>query len=137
MIRIADTLTGPLDFERWKSRTPRGRMREAVFEDPERIRSVRNLHGRELYAAYLKSPYWQGFRRSLLGDLGRWCRRCGVPTIRQRVELHHRHYETVGLERYSDILILCPMCHAREHDQTSGTWPATPQNARHGAEAAF
>jgi len=48
------------------------------------------------------------------------CADCGG---QQKLELHHRHYETVGNESPGDLVALCRDCHeARHRDITGDFW---------------
>lgn len=66
------------------------------------------------YRDYLKSPHWYSFR-------ARWYRKMGNPPCSRchrshALELHHRLYNRLGAERFSDVVGLCRSCHAATHD---------------------
>lgn len=70
------------------------------------------------YKEYLDSPewfevkkrVWDRVRREHGGSLV--CERCGAPG---RGECHHRTYDRLGNECLSDLLHVCPECHAFLH----------------------
>lgn len=61
------------------------------------------------YRRYIESAEWRLTRYRAL-KAARWmcssCGRSGLP-----LEVHHRHYETLGNERLSDLRVLCRRCH--------------------------
>ena len=73
------------------------------------------------YGQYLKSPHWHKFRSLCLlsvfdRDLHLYmCESCKRKFPRTEMEVHHRHYSTVGNESREDVLVLCQDCHASKH----------------------
>ena len=78
------------------------------------------------YGDYLNSHDWKSRRDRFKRDAGGRCQNCGREGERTRVgksrghsghliwtglEIHHLHYESLGREETSDILVLCPDCH--------------------------
>lgn len=66
------------------------------------------------YREYLQSPHWASFR-------ARWYRKMGNPPCsrchQQRpLDLHHRSYNRLGVERMSDVTGLCRACHGTTHE---------------------
>jgi len=43
------------------------------------------------------------------------CEVCGV--VPYRIEVHHKHYNTLGRENPSDLILLCPECHRVEDEK--------------------
>jgi len=64
------------------------------------------------YAEYLKTAHWQRVRALALEQAGHVCDLCGHD---DRLEVHHRTYERVGMERQSDLIVLCYDCHRDFH----------------------
>jgi 5-methylcytosine-specific restriction endonuclease McrA len=64
------------------------------------------------YKEYLDSPEWAKRRIRKLKSVGWQCERCGV---NQYLNIHHRHYNTLGNERNGDLEVLCRDCHRLEH----------------------
>lgn len=79
----------------------------------------------EYYREYLRSPHWQGVRKRSLARVGHRCERCGIGGS---LQVHHKHYETLGRERVCDIEVLCPMCHQIADDERART---SAQRARY------
>lgn len=69
------------------------------------------------YAAYLQSEHWQEKRKEAHRRFGGECRACCSTTD---LQVHHRHYQTLGEENViRDLLLLCSVCHYgihRDHD---------------------
>ena len=64
------------------------------------------------YREYLDSPAWWAARGRAFAALGHACQGCG----RQgRLEVHHKHYRTLGHERPEDLMVLCKFCHEKMH----------------------
>lgn len=60
----------------------------------------------------LESKRWKELRRRRIREVGGKCERCGASGV---LELHHRHYQTLGEERPSDVEVVCRRCHAEGH----------------------
>ena len=41
------------------------------------------------------------------------CETCGIKNV--QLQLHHRHYKTIGVEAISDLELLCINCHQQRH----------------------
>ena len=79
------------------------------------------------YEAYLQSVGWKRRRAAKMRVDGKWiedangnrvfvcCDRCESFGRPSAMHVHHRSYENVGNEKFSDLEILCPMCHSCEH----------------------
>ena len=68
------------------------------------------------YAVHLGSFYWQRIRYRKFIAVDWTCERCGDQTA--ELELHHRHYDTLGFEEIDDLEVLCGDCHRLEHGKT-------------------
>jgi hypothetical protein len=72
------------------------------------------------YLAYLNSPGWRVVRNRALKRSGFQCSKCPA---RRELHVHHKTYERLGMERDSDVEVLCSTCHRGEHlenpEQTS------------------
>lgn len=55
---------------------------------------------------YLRSERWQKTRKAALVQTRYRCQSCGLPTKR----VVHRHYRTVGFERFEDLRVECGRC---------------------------
>lgn len=72
---------------------------------------------RRKYQAYLRSPYWLGFRRGILKRRNK-CKKCGS---KKDLRVHHKRYyddkglSVLGRERAKDVIVLCKKCHEKEH----------------------
>ncbi len=79
------------------------------------------------YQAYLRSNAWQRVRWRKIQTDGDWIDRT-LQTLRctctrtvhiRDIEIHHRHYRTLGNESLGDLEISCIDCHA-EKDANRG-----------------
>ena len=64
------------------------------------------------YQAYLRSSEWQVKRKLVLDYYGNRCAVCNSPV---RVDVHHRRYDNIGSERFTDMITLCEVCHSLFH----------------------
>lgn len=71
------------------------------------------MHSAE-YKETIKSAKWRALKRQKERMTGGICERCEWPF--GGLELHHKHYDTLGHERPWDVELLCKRCH-READQ--------------------
>ena len=66
----------------------------------------------ETYQEYLSSRYWQWRRKVKLFKAGYACEKCGS---KKRLEVHHKHYRSLGRESNRDLQALCRACHSSFH----------------------
>lgn len=64
------------------------------------------------YRKYIKSKAWQRIRTRAIEHADGQCRKCGS---RMNIQVHHKHYQTLGRERLSDLDVICRQCHADGH----------------------
>lgn len=86
------------------------------------------------YADYINSPEWQAVReRYFKSKLPKECYCCAAPW-RPGFHLHHRTYKNLGAENLRDLVLVCPSCHSRIHENQKLTgasvWGCT-SNLRH------
>lgn len=60
------------------------------------------------YKAHLRSRKWREIRQAKLQSAGHKCEWCGETG---KLEVHHKHYNTLGNESSNDLLTLCQSCH--------------------------
>lgn len=78
----------------------------------ETYRNRRHQAWRNYYNAYLKSIRWHLLRAKALTRDGYKCCLCNSTDT---LQLHHKHYETLGEEDLEDVYILCKTCHKLLH----------------------
>jgi 5-methylcytosine-specific restriction endonuclease McrA len=66
----------------------------------------------EDYLATLKSQAWRELKERKQEECGFACEICETPS--DRLELHHRHYRSIGKEKTTDVQLLCRQCHETE-----------------------
>jgi len=64
------------------------------------------------YDEYLATDFWDGLRSRMLGRARYRCEECGG---KKKLHVHHKVYRGYGLERLSDLVVLCRQCHAAKH----------------------
>lgn len=67
---------------------------------------------RSKYRKYLSSKEWADIRIDLFNARGRKCEQCEST---KNLQIHHLHYRNVFNEEPEDLMILCAMCHQKEH----------------------
>ena len=87
---------------------------------------------KEQYKLYLQTPHWRSFReRVLLRSVvaGKYkCESCGDLFRRVEMEIHHKHYKTIGRESPTDVAVLCGECHSRTHGKDKHANPCEIPN---------
>lgn len=63
------------------------------------------------YSEYLQTEWWQWRRKQKLKRERYRCERCG----KKAWQVHHKHYQTLGREKNSDLEAVCGSCHKYEH----------------------
>ena len=81
----------------------RGRKSQCVPWDPW-------FHHRHL--TYLGTDEWQAKRAAVMAERGAKCEQCGWAFD---LEVHHLNYCRLGVERMSDLMVLCSDCHEKTH----------------------
>jgi ribosomal protein S14 len=61
------------------------------------------------YNGHIGSAKWERFRREVIEQRRNRCERCGH--VSAYLELHHKHYDSLGNEQPEDVELLCPKCH--------------------------
>ena len=78
------------------------------------------------YHRYLQSDHWNNKRREAYEGFGGECRAC---CAEHHLEVHHRHYKTLGREHIKqDLLLLCATCHRGVHEAHDIRPPYYPPN---------
>ena len=65
------------------------------------------------YKSYLNSSKWKAKRDAKLKQAGYKCEKCGVSKYSKKLEVHHKHYQNLGNEKLSDLIVLCKDCHEK------------------------
>jgi 5-methylcytosine-specific restriction endonuclease McrA len=66
----------------------------------------------EEYKKYLLSDEWAQLKIDLFNYRGKKCEKCGSKT---KICVHHKTYDNIFKEEYSDLIILCKICHEKTH----------------------
>lgn len=71
------------------------------------------------YSVYLQTKVWQKKRKIVLEND---CHRCRLCNSNKHLEVHHRTYESIGIEKFTDLITLCHECHSvfHKHRQADG-----------------
>lgn len=78
----------------------------------ETHRQKRRKAWRDYYNTYLKSTRWALLRVNALTKVNYNCVACKSTDT---LQLHHKHYQTLGEESLDDVIILCKKCHELIH----------------------
>jgi len=65
------------------------------------------------YQLYIKCRDWRRKCRRFKAAVGNKCEICESTVS---VQVHHRHYRTLGRETQADVKVLCGDCHRLEHE---------------------
>src|SRR6516165_9129552 len=65
--------------------------------------------GSDDYNCHIGSTEWERFKREITKQRGNRCERCGH--VSAYLELHHKHYHSLGIEQPEDVELLCSKCH--------------------------
>ena len=68
------------------------------------------------YREALRSRHWEKLKLAAIERSGNRCEECGVSGNQTRLQLHHRHYRTLGRETLADVLLLCNRKRERCHE---------------------
>lgn len=71
--------------------------------------------GKITYEDYLSSAHWKEKKSERLKLSNYCCDVCGDDEI--QLQVHHKHYETLGHEDMDDLATLCPYCHKDVHKE--------------------
>lgn len=88
------------------------RRRDRVRKREKNRRPRASLPFAGSYHEYLQSHQWQRKRNAAFAHYGKKCCRCQATT---RLQVHHRHYNTLFNEAVTDLEVLCDDCHSSEH----------------------
>lgn len=80
----------------------------------------------EWYEDYLATAYVSALRRRAHGHYC-GCVLCGESS--ESLNLHHRHYRTLGAETLTDLSVLCDNCHQKSHRFLGLRVPMEPPTA--------
>lgn len=94
----------------------RGRRRRLTQDkrrrSPYAPRKGRKSVNQTLYAEYLQSEHWRAFKSLYrVSEYPQACINCGDPEY----ELHHKTYERLGAELFTDVVPLCRGHHKAAH----------------------
>lgn len=66
------------------------------------------------YNNYINSKSWFLKKKEIYAQKGYFCERCGE-NRKGFINVHHKHYRTLGDETKKDVAILCRNCHSEYH----------------------
>jgi hypothetical protein len=72
--------------------------------------------GKQKYLDYLKSEEWYNLKIDLLQNRGCKCEKCGTKKSPTMLQVHHKTYIRLYDELASDLILLCGVCHMKEHE---------------------
>ena len=70
------------------------------------------LNRRDLYVVYLKTNDWKIKRKAKMYQARYKCEKC---KSRKKLQVHHKDYKNWFDVELTDLLLLCEICHKKEH----------------------
>lgn len=67
------------------------------------------------YQERLNSSEWKKLRTELIAKNNNYCQNCKTFFPSYQLNLHHKHYRTVGQETEADLQVICQSCHKKYH----------------------
>jgi hypothetical protein len=92
---------------------PLVRIIRTFWSDGRALRRICDLKSMP-YRDYLQTDHWKEVRAQMLKRAGHKCSLCGS---RERLNVHHNNYQSLGDERWEDLAVLCRPCHGKFHDK--------------------
>jgi hypothetical protein len=83
----------------------------------QRVRALK-YGGHLTYEVYLRSRSWRTFRTNMLALVNGRCEHCDASESTSALlvlDVHHVHYDTLGAELSTDVVVLCRPCHEIAH----------------------
>jgi hypothetical protein len=102
----------PVEFLPWRIRKPRKTSTKPQIRVVKAKPSPKPFV-RPDYHEYIKSEKWQRKARKARRRAGGKCELCQST---YRIEVHHKHYRTLGQESMTDLQVLCSGCHSIQHE---------------------
>jgi 5-methylcytosine-specific restriction endonuclease McrA len=105
---------------RWpvEQRFRKGRRRDRLPRDAEEFRdqqkALASARAKRAHVRNQQTQKYSELRNQALAAAGYRCERCGFSGP---LELHHKHYASLGNERLTDVEMLCRKCHERETER--------------------
>lgn len=76
------------------------------------------------YSSYKNTKHWHLLRARFKASkyFNKRCAKC--KKVMSEIQIHHRHYDTLGRENLFDLVALCPRCHQAVHSKPfkKGNW---------------
>jgi len=95
-----------------------GKMCNDCREREKKKREEKNASvSKQNYYAYINSQDWKDKSERAKKRAGYRCQLCNSPQGEVKLNTHHRTYERLGNEQYSDLIVLCQDCHNKFHNQ--------------------
>lgn len=66
------------------------------------------------YREYLSSEHWRKISTLAKGLANHRCQMCGKVG---EIHTHHKTYERLCMERLSDLIVVCKLCHKKSHNK--------------------
>ncbi len=85
---------------------------------------------RARYNKRIGSQQWRNMKQAIAKMRGNKCERC---PSQFKLSLHHKTYERLGKELFSDLELLCERCHQKADEARAGAGKARSERARHNA----
>jgi 5-methylcytosine-specific restriction endonuclease McrA len=111
-----ELLNGEEPYDEEECNRLRQEMSNQVSTVYRTVRSAYDKKRRDLFwqyhKAYMHSTRWHLLRATVLTQSNYECASCKSKHV---LQLHHRHYQTLGCESVDDVIVLCKQCHEMLH----------------------
>lgn len=82
------------------------------YQESVIIENTKALKTPGMYYHYRKTSHWRATRASAIERAGNRCEKCGST---RNLQVHHKHYLTLGEESDDDLIVLCRRHYAALH----------------------
>jgi 5-methylcytosine-specific restriction endonuclease McrA len=96
----------------WRRKSRRVPRDADEFLDQQR--ELASARARRIHQRNQQTKRYRELRTAALAAAGYRCERCGCEGL---LELHHKHYATLGAESLADVQMLCRACHQSETER--------------------
>jgi hypothetical protein len=101
-----------------QSRRKHGRTPTPLPRDPDEFldqqAEIARARAKRAHARNQQTEHYRQLRNRAIAAAGYRCERCSTDA---NLELHHKHYATLGEESLADVEMLCRTCHQQETER--------------------
>jgi 5-methylcytosine-specific restriction endonuclease McrA len=110
-VRFPRALSERRHFTRFSASGRLRRLPRDADEFLDQQHQIESARAKRIHVRNQQTERYRRLRALALAAVGYRCERCGGSG---RLELHHKHYATLGRESLRDVEMLCRKCHSKE-----------------------